>query len=185
MNLTNPGGGPSAARLALNIGAFQVGWFATVLGAAHGFPWLGPLVVLGVIALHLRQASVPRAEAGLLLAAAWIGVALEHAFLYTGIIQYPGDPKWVPLWMLTLWPLFATTLNISLTWFKDRLWLAALAGGIAGPLAYIAGAALGAIQLAHLGEALFIMGTGWAMAFPGLMALSRYSDGIQPRGMRP
>ncbi len=37
-------------RLLLNFAAFQIGWFACVLGAANGFPWLGPVVVAAVVA---------------------------------------------------------------------------------------------------------------------------------------
>jgi hypothetical protein len=30
-------------RLLVNFVAFQLGWFACVLGAAQGLPWLGPV----------------------------------------------------------------------------------------------------------------------------------------------
>jgi hypothetical protein len=100
-----------------------------------------------------------------------LGLVLEHVLLYAGVVRYAGDPAWVPVWMLALWPLFATTLNVSLAWFKPRLGLAALAGCVAGPLAYVGGAALGAIQLDT--SALWILALGWALAFPLLLALAR------------
>ena len=36
--------------MVVNFVAFQVGWFACVLGAARGWPLLGPLVALAILA---------------------------------------------------------------------------------------------------------------------------------------
>jgi hypothetical protein len=162
------------ARRALNLLAFQVGWFTTVLGAAHGLPWLGPVVVVVIVGLHLALTRQRMSELRLLVAAVVLGLALEHALLYAGLVGYAGDPGWVPLWMLALWPLFATTLNASLAWFKPRLGLAALAGALAGPLAYAGGEALGAIQLNA--SALWVLAVGWALAFPLLLAVARQGE---------
>lgn len=161
---------PAALR-ALNLLAFQAGWFATVLGAAHGLPWLGPVAVLAAVVLHLTLTTRRLPELRLLSAAFIMGLLFEHALLYAGVVGYPGDPVWVPLWMLALWPLFATTLNVSLAWFKPRPGLAMLAGALAGPLAYAGGEALGAIRL--YGTALWILAAGWAVAFPLLLAVAR------------
>ncbi len=159
------------ARRALNLLAFQAGWFATVVGAAKGLPWLGPVVVLAIIGLHLKLTTQRPAELRLLLVASIFGVVFEHALLYAGLVGYAGDPDWVPLWMLALWPLFATTLNASLAWFRSRLGLAALAGALAGPLAYAGGEALGTIALN--GPALGVLAAGWAIVFPLLLAVAR------------
>lgn len=163
-----------AARRALNLLAFQAGWFATVLGAAHGLAWLGPVAVLAAIALHLALTPQRLPELRLLMVAAGSGLVFEHALLYAGLVRYAGDPAWVPLWMLALWPLFATTLNVSLAWFKSRLALAALAGCLAGPLAYAGGEALGAIELHE--PALWVIAAGWALAFPLLLAVARLGE---------
>lgn len=160
-----------AARWVLNLLAFQTGWFATVLSAANGLPWLGPVVVLAVVGLHLKLATQRLAELRLLLVALALGIVFEHALLLAGLIDYAGESVWVPVWMLALWPLFATTLNSSLAWFKPRLGLATLAGAVAGPLAYAGGAALGAITLN--GYALWVLAGGWAVAFPLLLAVAR------------
>lgn len=166
--------GALSGRWLANLIAFQAGWLTTVLGAAHGLPWLGPVAVLGVIGLHLASTLQRRTELRLLLAALIVGLLFEHALLHAGLVGYAGDPPWVPSWMLALWPLFATTLNVSLAWFQPRLALAALAGAVAGPLAYAGGEALGAIEL--YGPALWVLAAGWALAFPLLLAVARLGD---------
>ena len=45
-------------RGVLSFAAMQLGWFACVVGAAHGHPWLGPAVVLATLALHVRHEPV-------------------------------------------------------------------------------------------------------------------------------
>ena len=49
--------------------AFQGGWFACVLGAAHGWPWAGTLAAAGVAALAIGLGPRPRADAALVAAA--------------------------------------------------------------------------------------------------------------------
>ncbi len=44
-------------KLMLNFVAFQLGWFACVLGAANALPWLGPVVVATVVSLHLATST--------------------------------------------------------------------------------------------------------------------------------
>jgi len=83
-----------------------------------------------------------------------------------------------PPWILGLWALFATTLNVSLNWLKGRWLVAALLGGIAGPLSYWAGARLGAVVLVEPVPALVALSIGWAILMPLLMALARRYDGI-------
>jgi hypothetical protein len=49
-------------RLVVNLVAFQIAWFACVLGGAHGLPWLGVGVAALVVALHLWMSDAPRRE---------------------------------------------------------------------------------------------------------------------------
>ena len=57
----------------VNFAISQGAWFACVLGAAGGRPWLGPLVVLAWAALHVALCPDPRREAQLLLAVGVLG----------------------------------------------------------------------------------------------------------------
>jgi hypothetical protein len=54
----------------INFIAFQAAWFAAVLGAAHGMPWLGVVAVLLALGLHLVLSPEWRPEQLLALFAA-------------------------------------------------------------------------------------------------------------------
>jgi hypothetical protein len=163
-------------RVALNLAGYQAGWLATVYGATHGLPWLGPVAVVALVTLHLLLDTQPARSAGLIAVALLVGAALESALFRFGLVAYPTSPDGVPAWMLSLWPLFATTLSVSLRWFQSRLLVAALAGAMLGPLAYWAGATAGAIALPDLPASLVCLGIAWMAAFPALLALARRLD---------
>jgi hypothetical protein len=171
----------------INFLAFQTGWFTTVLGAANGAPWLGPLVVLGVAALHLRMARHPSAELRLIACAILLGLVADSLLLATGWIAYPNGgwlPGFAPYWIVTLWALFATTLNVSMRWLSGRYVLAAIFGAVGGPLSYLAGARLGAMNFNETTLALVALGVGWGLAMPLLMwlagRLERAAGPLQP-----
>lgn len=158
-----------------NFVAFQFGWFATVLGAANGMPWLGPLAVLAAVALHFRLSRRPVVEARLLAGSMLLGLVADSLLLATGWIAYPNGswiPGFAPYWIVTLWALFATTLNVSMGWLKGRFIIAALFGAIGGPLSYLAGAKLGAITLLEPTAALLALATAWAALMPVLLLMA-------------
>jgi hypothetical protein len=170
----------------INFLLFQAGWFATVLGAANSLPWLGPVVVLAVVAVHLRFSPRPGPEAVLLSVAILMGLILDSLVLATGWISYPNG-VWLnglaPYWIISLWALFATTLNVSMRWLSGRPWLAALFGGIGGPASYFAGAKLGAMTFVAPIAAILALALAWALAMPLLMYMARQLDQPGKRGL--
>lgn len=165
----------------INFLAFQAGWFASVLGAAQDMPWIGPAVVSAVVILHLRQAQRPDLEAGLLVASGIIGLYFDSLLVSLGWVTYPSgliSASFAPYWIVTMWVLFATTLNSSMAWLKGRRALAAVLGAIAGPLSYIAGAKLGGIEFVERGAAIVFLAIGWAVAMPILITLADKLNGF-------
>jgi hypothetical protein len=53
-------------------------------------------------------------------------------------------------------------------------------GGVFGPLAYRAGAALGAVEFVSPTPAYVALGIGWAIAMPSLLAFAARLDGVTP-----
>ncbi|MDA0706768.1 MAG: DUF2878 domain-containing protein [Proteobacteria bacterium] len=172
----------------VNFTAYQAGWFSSVYGGAQQMPWLGPLAVALALLLHFRFASGRRAELMLILSCTAIGAVFDSALVAMGWVLYPSgmfSEFAAPFWIITLWTLFATTLNVSMRWLRDRQALASICGLAGGPLTYLAGQKLGGIVLLDPLAACLALGVGWAMMMPMLLRLSSMFDGFAvPAGNR-
>lgn len=156
----------------INFGAMQAGWFACVLGAAHGAAWMGPPVALGIVLLHLGMSRHRSGEVVLALIALGVGVAWETIAQATGWIRYNADGAFAPWWIFTMWPMFATTLNVSMRFLHGRWLFAALLGAIGAPLSYLAGMRLGALVIPDRTAAVALHAAGWALLMPLLIFLA-------------
>ena len=158
--------------------AFYVCWFACVGGAARGLPWLGPLAVAAYVIAYLRTipSGVSRMRhAWLLGLAGVVGYAADSVLVLTGVLRFPpqavlGWPS--TAWMVALWVLQAAVLGGVMSWLQSRFGLAAVAGAIGGPLAYLAGERMGAAVLGPTqAVALAVIAAEWALAMPLLVWL--------------
>lgn len=162
--------------MVFNLIGFQIGWFACVLGAAYHAPWLGVFNALFILMLHRTRSKHKQAESTLLLLAALFGLVFDSLLLQLGWVAFEPVAYWPnalsPPWMIGLWALFASTLNLSLNWLKKHTALAALLGAIAGPLCYWAGERLGALHLVNFNMAMAYLAVGWAIAVPLLLTVA-------------
>ncbi len=168
-------------QLLLNFATFQVGWFSSVIGGAQQMPWLGPIAALVAIAIHFHFAHRPAREFMLILSCAAIGAAFDSLLVSSGWVAYTSglfNDSLAPYWIITLWMLFATTLNVSLRWLRGREVLAAVFGLVGGPITYLAGQKLGGITLVNDVAALTALAIGWAVIMPVLVRLSEIFDGM-------
>ncbi len=171
----------ATSRNLLNFVAFQLAWFACVLGGAHDRVAAGTLAVAAVVALHLAIAPQPGPEARLVAIVTAIGLAWDSLIVSLGLMSYPAgtfSPGVAPVWILAMWALFATTLNLSMGWLKGRPWLAVAFGAVGGPLAYLAGKKLGGVEMSEPALALLAQGLGWAVMMPLLLRLAARLNGF-------
>jgi hypothetical protein len=167
--------------LLINFLLFQVGWFACVLGGAHGYPFTGSAIAVLIIALHIALSSSRQFEFRLILTATLIGAVFESLIVIAGLATYRHGqwlPYLAPYWMILMWPLFATTLNSSLKWMWNLKihWLA-LAGAILAPVAYFAGSRIGAVIYPDIALSLTVIAFSWAVLFPLMVILSQRHRG--------
>ena len=168
----------------VNAVVFQIGWFCCVLGGANDLPWLGTLTALVIVSWHINNAPHPRNELLLILSAGVIGAIWDSLLVYAGWLQYPSGTLiagTAPHWIIAMWLLFATTLNVSLRWLKHRPLVAAVTGAVAGPAAYFAGYKLGGVQIPDMTIAMTALALGWSVFMPLLMGLSNHLDGAKQR----
>ena len=171
-------------NLLINFAGFQIGWFATVMGGANNMAWAGTVAALAVVALHLWRTTNRRNEFILIVAAAVIGASWDSALVALNVTSYPSGTLisgTAPHWIIAMWMLFATTLNISMRWMRGRLWLAALSGAVFGPLAFYAGSRLGGVLFPDFWQAMTVLAAGWAVFMPVLIVLSERLERGAPR----
>ncbi len=169
------------AHWLVNFALFQAAWFACVLGGANDVPLVGTLAVGLAVAVHLTFCEDPVSELRLVGVVALLGVTWDSIIVSSGLMSYPSGnflPGVAPHWIIAMWINFAVTLNVSMSWLKNRPLVAALLGGFGGPLAYLTGFKLGGVMIPELWLGLGVQGVGWAIIMPLLTLLADKFDGV-------
>ncbi|MEM6797282.1 MAG: DUF2878 domain-containing protein [Acidobacteriota bacterium] len=147
----------------------QVGWFACVLGAAWGLPLFGPLIIVVLVILQLQFSRSWRRDLRFMLLLAVAGTVIDSLHLSLGWITFKGAvlPWLAPLWITALWLQFGAMRHALLRILYGRWVLSAALGAIAGPSAYLGGAALGAAAFeAPSWRAVAFLAVCWAVVLP-------------------
>ena len=106
----------------INFVGFQAAWMAAVFGAAGGNFWIGPVVLLAWLAIHVFLSDRPKREIQIALIALLTGLLIDSLLIGVGAYIPQGLIGWAltPPWMLTLWINFGTVVNGSLSWLRGR-----------------------------------------------------------------
>ena len=148
----------------INLALFQSGWLVCVLGGDI----YAILFTLPALLLHQWLVLDNRREWRLIGVIVSGGCLWDIAMAQFGVIRF-ADAMLVgiPLWLVCLWLLFATTFMHSLLWLRRYLWLAIPLAAVFGPASYWFGANLTDSELRlPVIESLAIMAAGWALLFP-------------------
>jgi len=156
-------------RLA-NAVLFQCGWFACVLGGDSR--WL--LVAVAALAVHLLWISSWSREGQVILAVTLLGTLIDTSLRSFGVFHFSLPGPLIPLWLMVLWALLATTLRHCLAWSARPWWRASLLGAVGGPLSYYAGSQLAGVSFGY-GTAPTVIGLSllWGLLFPVLHWVAR------------
>src|SRR5690606_14994388 len=140
-----------------------------ILAAAHGMEWLSMVIVGTVIGTHLLLwRGEWRRELLLIFCGGALGVVVDSANAAAGVFTFSvnawGVPWLTPPFLIALWMLFPTTLNVSLKWLQGRPLVGAAFGAVGGPLSYYAGMRLGALEMGASSVVFFsILAVEWAI----------------------
>lgn len=158
-------------KLVANILGYQAVWFAAVYGAGRGATWPAVLAAAVFAVWQLARSTQRALEIRLIGVALVLGMLLDGALAFTGLLHYSASspavpPGGAPVWILALWVAFALTLNQSLRWLRARPLVAVIFGALGGPLAYAAAARVaGAVTFAAPAwQPLACLAAGWGAA---------------------
>jgi hypothetical protein len=165
--------------LVLNILGFQCAWWACMLSAQAGAPWIGLVVTAAVVGLHLSFSPARRVDRWFVPVAAVIGYAADTVAVSSGALVF--DVRLVaalpaPLWIGALWLAFATTLNTTFAWLRGRLMWAAVLGAVSGPVSYAAGVAFGVAAMPNVLFSGVLLAVLWGGVLVAQVALAGYAQ---------
>ena len=122
-------------------------------------PW-----VIGWLVGHWSLSAWPKSDRQLMVQFLALGLLFELLHQGFGILEFPQHTGPLPpLWLLCLWPLFASTLLHSLKWLFKWPSLGTLLVALGGWGSYLAGAKLTQAQLHWPGSILIAI--EWGLIF--------------------
>jgi len=157
----------------LNLAIFQAGWIVCVVGGdVYAIAY-----TLVAMLIHQRYVLEKNSEWQLIAIVTVVGGLWDILMVRSGMVFYAeAGFLGIPIWLICLWALFATTFMHSLSWLNRYLWIAAVFAAVLGPASYWLGSEL---NDAYFGTpvltSLVVMAVGWAMLFPaGIYFTRRY-----------
>ncbi|MEZ5922898.1 MAG: DUF2878 domain-containing protein [Hyphomicrobiaceae bacterium] len=156
--------------------AFQIVWIVCAVGAAngHGAPGIAAAVVFTVS--MLTRSREPARDALIVMASGVTGAIVESALVLAGVIRFAAPwpmETLAPAWIVALWIAFGATLPTFGEMLRaHKLKTAAALGALAGPLSYLAGARLGALEfVGSTTRTLLVLSVVWAAVLAGLIGI--------------
>ncbi len=155
---------------------FQVVWVTSALGAASGSAAPGIIsALIFVLAMRCMKSLSGNAPVTLLVSGVF-GFIAETALLWLDIVRFSAawpSPHFAPAWIVALWVAFGATIGAFARLFGDHALIkSSIAGLVAGPLAYWAGARLSALDIVGSDiDACLAIGVVWAVAMPVLLMI--------------
>ena len=136
--------------------------------------WIG-LIVLGNsfvpialiwLSIHIYFCKQRTAEVKLILSITIIGTLIDSLLSFFNVLQFNSDVvdiPFIPIWLMTLWGVFASTIAHSLKPFEHSRKIQWLIGLLLPALSYVAGSKLSSVELGYsLFLTYFIIGSIWS-----------------------
>lgn len=155
----------------LNLAIFQAGWIVCVVG---GDSYAIAYTAIALL-IHHWYVLEKNSEWQLIAIVTVVGSLWDILMALSGMIYYADSGfLGIPIWLICLWALFATTFMHALSWLNRYLWIAAVFAAVMGPASYWFGSDL---SDAYFGTpiltSLVVMAVGWSTLFPAGIYLTR------------
>jgi len=162
----------------VNAVLFYIIWWGCILGIKYSQHYLGPLITLLAVGLHLNLISETQKESKVVLLCILLALFVESVNRYSGLLIYEGflfdNSFFPPLWIICIWVALSITLNYSMFFLKDRWWLMVICGGIFGPWCYFASEKLNILHFSYSPVvSLLILSAVWALSLPMMYYINK------------
>ena len=124
-----------------NIIFFNLMWVGLVIGRESLLGLTVPMVLIySAILVFIEIIKIQQ-----LLVPAALGIAIDSILTMLGIFDFGDTTLLIPLWLITLWIAFSTTLTQSLKFVGNNWLVTVTSGAIILPFNYAVGERLGAV----------------------------------------
>ena len=148
----------SLAKVIANGVLFQIGWFLCVLQGDQ----VAMMVVPASLAIYWLFFTKELKDYLLILAITLFGITGDALLGALGILQFANNTITAPLWMISLWVLFATTIPWSLNWLIDNRNKFVGFSTLGGTTSYFAGVRLTDIEFGYsMGLTIMLILIAW------------------------
>jgi hypothetical protein len=167
-------------KVLCNLLSIDIGWLACILGASHGYHWLGLIVVPILFVIHITLVETHKIRTVFTVALITMGIGFfaDTLLIVLGAVEpkrWIMPPPFIPLWDLMIWANFSLALDVSLRYLQKKPLAAAILGAALAPGTYFAGDRLGALHFAEpMGRSLVWVGVVWFFVMPGLSLMARF-----------
>lgn len=177
----------SMARFAL-FAWFYIGWFGCVFMSASEyeaytllFPLVGGFMFASTIENPKRSSLL--LTGFVLFSLAVVGMIFDSLMFKYGLIRFASasEPRFLPLWLVSIWGLFVLLLPVAQRFFANRLILSSVLGLIMGPLSYKSGEVFGVLFLESF-LSLASYAVFWAIYFPTSIVFIEWSNRAKLKG---
>jgi len=150
-----------------NIIFFNLMWVGLVIGRESLLGLTVPMVLIySAILVFIEIIKIQQ-----LLVPAALGIAIDSILTMLGIFDFGDTTLLIPLWLITLWIAFSTTLTQSLKFVGNNWLVTVTSGAIILPFNYAVGERLGAVTFTeNYFLTIFIIGIIWSVCLPLLFA---------------
>lgn len=165
---------------------FYAIWFLCLGMVVQGREVWGIAIVLAFLVGHFAFSKNRPKELLVLFLTVLIGFCLDSAYIVGGVISYstvnPLADWAAPFWILSMYALFATTIDYSLSWIQQTPgWMRAVLGAGGGVASYVAGERMGVADfLLPQWGTVIILALVWAWMFPILYWLNDRLNTVLP-----
>jgi len=149
----------------INAALFQITWFACVIGSAKGLVWPAFASCAALAVYQLQGKRRHPSDVTLILASIGLGLIVDSIWVQSGWLIFSDQRPFsflAPVWIIVLWVGFAMTINHSLAWLDRHPILPIAMGFIGGPMSYLAGLKLGAVEYQ---QSVLMVSAGLAVAW--------------------
>ena len=150
-----------------NIIFFNLMWVGLVIGRESLLGLTVPMVLIySAILVFIEIIKIQQ-----LLVPAALGIAIDSILTVFGIFDFGDTTLLIPLWLVTLWIAFSTTLTQSLKFIGNNWLITVTSGAVFLPFNYAVGERLGAVTFTeNYFLTVFIIGIIWSVCLPLLFA---------------